>query len=231
MEEKASSLIVSDTAPIPQSSVTAHWSWKHVNPTTGKLKYLQTNIWDKRIDHASREGCRRYSPSGVEVRDLPPGHFLAGQQGLFATRKFLRYDIIGEYTGKIVPSTVGGHYVALLEDKEYNDSMGVDAQDCGNEMRFINSFVNIAPRPNVKMRTAYIGTYPHIVVLCIEDIEIGEEILLDYGEEYTNMYLKPPIIRDAGEISWNKLPFLNHSDDEVGSDSDFDEERKEQNRN
>lgn len=166
------------------------------------------------------------------MRDLPEDHFLAGEQGLFALKKFCKYDIIGEYTGKIVPSSVGGHYVALLEDKDYNDSMGVDAMECGNEMRFINSYLNIADRPNVKMRTAYVGSYPHVMVLCIEDIEIGEEILLDYGDEYTNMYLKPPNVRDAGEVDWSKLPFVDESEnDEVQSaEGEEDCERHQQDK-
>jgi hypothetical protein len=201
-------------APVVNTFATPHWSWKHVNPATGTLKYLNQNIWDKKIDIPTRENSRRMAPVGVEVRDLPKGHFLAGEQGLFALKRFSKYDIIGEYTGKIVPASVGGHYVALLEDKDYNNSMGVDARECGNEMRFINSYLNIADRANVKMRTAYVGSFPHILVLCIEDIEIGEEILLDYGEEYTNMYLKPPNVRDNGEIAWDTLPFVSDEDEE-----------------
>jgi hypothetical protein len=199
--------------------VAPHHSWKHAGQG-GKLKYLTANIWDKKIDVETREKSRRQVPVGVEVRDLSGDHFLAGEQGLFATRKFLKYDILGEYTGRIVPPSVGGHYVALLEDKDYNDSMGVDAMDCGNEMRFINSYLNVASRPNVKMRTAYVGTYPHVLVLCIEDIEIGEEILLDYGDEYTNMYLKPPNVRDGGPVAWSNLPLGDRSDDEEASSAE-----------
>ena len=119
-----------------------------------------------------------------------------------------------------------GHYVAILEDKDYNQSLGVDAMNCGNEMRFINSYLNISSRANVKMRTAYINTYPHIIVICIEDIEIDEEILLDYGEEYTNMYLKPPDLHDSNPVSWNKLPF-GSSTESSSTDSDKDKDREE----
>lgn len=48
-------------------------------------------------------------------------------------------------------------------------------------MRFINSHINIAHGPNVTLRTAYIGDLPHLLVVCLRDIEVGEEFLLDYG--------------------------------------------------
>jgi hypothetical protein len=129
----------------------------------------------------------------VEVRDLPKGHFLhgIGQQGLFATTKFWQFDILGEYVGKIVGDDVNGHYVAALEDKTHSESLGIDAETMGNEMRFINSYLNIAFYPNVTMRTSYIATYPHIVLVCTRDIEAGEEFLLDYGEAYNRAYLMP----------------------------------------
>lgn len=74
-----------------------------------------------------------------------------------------------------------GHYVACLEDKAHADSLGVDGEFVGNEMRFINSYLNIAFGPNVTLRTAYISGMPHLLVVCLSDIEIGDEFLLDYG--------------------------------------------------
>ena len=50
------------------------------------------------------------------------------------------------------------------EDKAHEDSLGLDAQDCGNEMRFINSYLNVDFAPNVTMRTAYMNTYPRILI-------------------------------------------------------------------
>lgn len=71
--------------------------------------------------------------------------------------------------------------MASLEDKAHSDSLGIDAQQMGNEMRFINSHLNIAFGPNVTLRTAYIGGLPHLLVVCLENIDIGDEFLLDYG--------------------------------------------------
>jgi hypothetical protein len=99
------------------------------------LKYTSQNWWAPSLPKEKKESCRRHRVAGVEVRDLKPPHFLAGQQGLFAVEKFEKFDIIGEYTGRIVNDDVNGHYVAALEDKALLDSLGLDAGDCGNEMR------------------------------------------------------------------------------------------------
>ena len=101
-------------------------------------------------------------------------------------------DVIGEYTGRIVGEEVlKGHYLATLEDLPQEQSLGIDAEKVGNEMRFINSYLNIAFSPNVTMRTTYINTYPHLMIVCTRDIDIGEEILLDYGEAYNKEFLQP----------------------------------------
>ncbi len=76
---------------------------------------------------------------------------------------------------------MSGHYVACLEDKAHDDSLGVDGEHMGNEMRFINSYINVSFAANVTLRTAYIGGTPHLLVVCLRDIEPGEELLLDYG--------------------------------------------------
>jgi len=111
-----------------------------------------------------------------------------------------------------------GHYVACLEDKPHEDSLGLDAATCGNELRFINSYLNIAHFPNCTMRTVYMNTYPHLVIICTYPIEIGDEFLLDYGEAYTEAYLKPkpkaePFPSDA---ICDVLPFYNDGNVSIG---------------
>ena len=171
----------------------------------------------------------RHRIRGVEVRVLPDGHVLHNEYGLFTTQRFERFDVIGEYTGCIVGAeTDGGRYVAILEDKP--QSLCIDANDCGNETRFINSYLNISAFPNVEMKTLYSNKLPHIIIVCLEVIgktviiykglqhnilnpilidthsvfyeEPNTELLLDYGEEYHNAYLKPttrPALVDISE--------------------------------
>lgn len=176
--------------------------------SSGHLKYIHHNIWSPKISQSVKEGTRRYRIHGVEVRDVPPGHFLfgTGQQGLFAVTKFSKYDVLGEYAGKIVGNDVSGHYVAALEDKAHADSLGIDAETHGNEMRFINSYLNINFGPNVTMRTVYINTYPHIVLVCTQDIDVGDELLLDYGDAYNRAYLTPKEVTPTDKIDMSVLP-------------------------
>lgn len=158
----------------------------------GKIKFTPTLWWSSSISKERKERCRREMLPGVEVRDLPQSHPLHGEQGLYAIKRFEKFDVIGEYTGRVVGEEVlRGHYLATLEDLPQTESLGVDAENCGNEIRFINSYLNIAFAPNVTMRTTYINTYPHLVVVCTRDIEIDEEILLDYGEAYNKEFLLP----------------------------------------
>ena len=65
----------------------------------------------------------------------------------------------------------------------------IDAKDYGNELRFVNSNMNISPDPNVASRFCYIDGYPRIFFICIKDIKKGEEILIDYGDEYNKFLL------------------------------------------
>lgn len=189
-----------------------------------KIKYIDSNHWGS-ISREQRQLARRFQVKGVEARKLPPSHFLHGEYGLFATRKFSKFDIVGEYVGKIVGNTVNGHYVAALEDKEHEESLGIDAQHMGNEMRFINSYLNVAFRANVTMRTAYVDTLPHILLVCMEDIDVDDELLLDYGEAYNQAYLLPKkVVKVEGNLSteelMSSLPMGGSSSDE---DSDQEE--------
>ena len=151
---------------------------------------ISTNNWSD-ISKSRLNLFRKYSITGVEVRDLPNNHFLGntGEKGLFAVQVFNQFDIIGEYCGEIVPVDVGGHYVAALEDKPHAESLGLNAESCGNETRYINSYLNIGFYPNAVMKTCYINSYPKLLIICTSRIEIGEEILLDYGTSYNEAYL------------------------------------------
>ncbi len=95
------------------------------------FKYLHSNNWSAVPKHVIK-ALHSNDIHGVKVCDLPASHFLSGEQGLFATKSFKKFDIIGEYTGEVVSKDTGGHYVVALEDKPHNDSLGLDAEYVGN---------------------------------------------------------------------------------------------------
>mmetsp|Transcript_58862 Transcript_58862/g.101403 ORF Transcript_58862/g.101403 Transcript_58862/m.101403 type:complete len:238 (+) Transcript_58862:248-961(+) len=160
---------------------------------SGVTQFMTENLWPKHGAGASmkKKAARRYM-AGVEIRRLADGHPLPGQQGLFATQNFTQFDVIGEYVGVVLKQgDGGGEYVACLEDGPHDQVLGLDAGSSGNEARFINSCLGIGDgKPNVVMKTAYVETLPHILIIARRDIEVGEELLLDYGEAYTRAYFQ-----------------------------------------
>ena len=155
----------------------------YVNSKTATWgEYFISNDWSNIWGYKKRK-----TTEGVEVRVLPKGHILAGQKGLFATKVFSQYDIIGEYTGIIreySETTQNNRYLFTLID-----DLVIDAKDHGNELRFVNSHINISSEPNLQPSTCYIDGYPRVFYICIRDIEPGEEMLIDYGDDYNQEFL------------------------------------------
>jgi len=149
------------------------------------VHYLSSNVWSRH----QRSRSLRAKMAGVAIRALTKPHPLAGEHGLFATQKFAQYDVVGEYIGEVCPKGVsGGEYVAYLENgPRYALLNGLTK---GNEGRFVNSHAGISPTPNVSMRVAYIEKMPRIMLICTRAIVVGDEFLLDYGEEYNDHYLR-----------------------------------------
>ncbi|TFJ84998.1 hypothetical protein NSK_003422 [Nannochloropsis salina CCMP1776] len=137
-----------------------------------------------------KEVFRRRLLPGIEVRRITePSHVLHGQYGVYATRAFAPFDVIGEYVGRVVPPAVCGEYVASIDQDDGrlpqgSSPWGVDSALYGNEVRMINHFHQIGPVPNVKFVTAYIAELPHILVVVLRPIAEGAEILIDYGADY-----------------------------------------------
>ena len=60
--------------------------------------------------------------------------------------------------------------------------MTINADEYGNELRFLNYSTDSETDSNVTMRVAYVATYPHLVVVCTKDVEIGDELVLDHRQ-------------------------------------------------
>ena len=154
----------------------------YVNKKKLNQDYLVSNDWSN-----VRKWKKTKSIDGVEVRVLPKGHLLEGQKGLFATKAFSQYDIIGEYTGVIQK-----HKEADPDNRylfNFIDDLVIDARDCGNELRFVNSNMNISEEPNVQSTNCFVGGLPRVLYVCTNDIEPDEEILINYGDEYNESFL------------------------------------------
>jgi len=179
-----------------------------------KAEHVTSNVWPRgRKGKELRNNSSRSFMHGVEIRKISePGHVLSGQNGLFVTRPFQKFDIIGEYMGKVTERS-GGEYCAYLEESsEKINALGLDGQEVGNEARMINHYKNIADAPNVIMKICYVERLPRVMVVCKRDISIGEELLLNYGDEYTDRYHSEdvgpsiPVPKETESVAWTEMP-------------------------
>ena len=157
-------------------------------------KILHPKNWPTHLEYINIMKYPKNIPKKLYIKNVKikliddENHICNGQYGLYASNKIEKFDILGEYTGNI--SSNGGRYVAGFKNLEYTNNYGVDAQNSGNELRFINDFRNINIKPNTILRNAYIDKRPKILIVATDDIEENEELLLDYGTDYYNSFIK-----------------------------------------
>ena len=123
---------------------------------------------------------------------------------MFATQFWPRFSVIGEYTGVMrCPADMeeaGGtnsssrdgtgeegaqsEYAAAVF-KSAVWSPVIDAAEAGNETRFINDYRRHPQgRPNCCFSQTYLAGRPALVVVVVEDVGEGEELLIDYGDTF-----------------------------------------------
>ena len=116
--------------------------------------------------------------ASVEVRETNPG---VGR-GLFAAGPIKKGEFIAEYTGEKIPTALAdalpSRYLFEL-DEEWTIN--------GESEKNTAGYINHACIPNAE---AEIDGH-RIFVYAIHDIEKGEEITIDYGEEYFDEFIRP----------------------------------------
>ncbi len=133
----------------------------------------------------------------VRIQPLPHDHPCAdaGQPafGLFARRALEAGELVGNYTGlaeeRDSARPYGSEYIMSLPVPQKGGGtlhVDVDAEKVGNESRFINDYRSVAKRPNVQFhyyRSEHAGEAA-VGVVVLAPIAAGDELLIDYGEEY-----------------------------------------------
>jgi hypothetical protein len=152
-------------------------------------KYIYKNNWSK-ILFENKNKIKEFKENiKIIVKDLSESHILHGQKGVFAINDIQVGDIIGEYVGIIEDIK---NYKKNNGSKKYCiqlfDNYIINANDYGNEIRYINSYLNISDKPNCKFSLFHNNNLPHILCICINNIKSGEEILCSYSEEYNKEF-------------------------------------------
>ena len=102
--------------------------------------------------------------------------------GLFATAQIGSGDFILEYTGKRIPTA----YADTLDSRylfEIDRKWTVDGSTRANIARYVNH--SCEPNCEAEIRDEKILLYAS------RDIEKGEELTIDYGEEYFDEFIRP----------------------------------------
>lgn len=155
-------------------------------------KHITSNTWPRSsFGRKLKKRAARPWIRNVEIRELQSPHPLAGQLGLFAAATFRQFDVLGEYCGEVFDADDGGEYATYLENRDEKYALGVDAQHEGTEARFINHYAGITEenKPNVVMKVTYVEELPRVMIVCMRDIQVGEEFLLQYSDEYVQEYI------------------------------------------
>ncbi len=113
-----------------------------------------------------------------EVREGRPGTGL----GLFARKDIRKGLFILEYTGKKIAAKVADASPSRYLF-EIDDTWTIDGKDESNTARYINH----ACLPNTEAEIED----GHINIYALRDIHEGEEITIDYGDEYFDEFIKP----------------------------------------
>lgn len=106
--------------------------------------------------------------------------------GLFATRPIANRDVVVAYSGKRIPTAEAQRrerHGKLKYMFEIDRRWTID----GSSRRNLARYVNHSCRPN----TEAVLRKGKIVLVAVEPIAAGEEITLDYGEEYFDLFIKP----------------------------------------
>ena len=141
------------------------------------------------LDYTGVKISKKPFIEGVEIRRINNiSHPVNNHFGLYATKEWEPIEIVGQYTGELKTGDVGGRYVASITPYTTHSLYHIDAENIGNEMRFINDYRGISSEPNVKLTSTFIDRLPRVIVITIKPIHIDEELLLDYGEDYWKCY-------------------------------------------
>ncbi len=102
--------------------------------------------------------------------------------GLFATVQIQKGGIVAEYTGALIPTKTAD----VLKTRylfEIDSEWTVDGSPRTNKGRYVNHSCD--PNCEADIRGS------RIFIHALRDISAGEELTIDYGEEYFDEFIRP----------------------------------------
>ncbi|MHB2026124.1 MAG: SET domain-containing protein-lysine N-methyltransferase [Elusimicrobiota bacterium] len=109
--------------------------------------------------------------------------------GLYAHRAIAAGRILGEYAGALSRDWTDDFRPYLMK-YPFDSPFAVDAQEAGNELRFIN---HSSKGWNVQRVRVFHAGLPRVIFAAAKPIGAGGQILLDYGKNYWRLSPRPKI--------------------------------------
>ena len=102
--------------------------------------------------------------------------------GLFATSAIREGDFVLEYKGRHVPTTAADNLKTRYLF-EIDSVWTIDGSGQANTARYVNH--SCAPNCEAELRDG------KVLIFATRDIKPGEELTIDYGEEYFKEFIEP----------------------------------------
>lgn len=138
----------------------------------------------------------------LEIRKITPRLFYKGPQphpladckderGLFAKKKILKDEDLGEHVGKILflnhsaaAKQIGASYNWIVNWKN-QFFVCIHSQTIANEMMLINDYRGLQEAPNAHIKWMIHRGLPYFGYAASRDIEQDEEVVSDYGTDFS----------------------------------------------
>lgn len=158
------------------SEVDRAWIQKKGEKMLADPSFRAFNLWNTALFKREIDGIRQK----MTVRWIDP---LKGY-GLFAEEKIPEMTCIGEYVGIVKKRDKkkdrDNSYIFEYAIDTFDTGYVIDAKKKGNHTRFINH----SDHPNLLSRWLVIEGLPRVVFFTKQQVEKGEELVVDYGPYY-----------------------------------------------
>ncbi len=110
--------------------------------------------------------------------------------GLYLGEPAKKGEYLGEYTGEVISSAEAERRGIVYDRKnlsflfDLNADWVIDADRRGNKTRFINHADSASHGLNCRAKIVLVNGEHRIKFISLRDIEIGEELLFDYGAKF-----------------------------------------------
>lgn len=165
------------------------------------VEYYNSLLYQKGVDRIAEFKLPELQLSNLEVYNVPRDHPAYPGRGVRVRHRVIKKEEdVGYYAGFYRPAMVAPNNGYLFDTYNKEKNMVVDALLCGNETRFFNDVRGTHREANLVAVDASfaLGTVTlwTIVFTAARDIQVGEELLINYQADGKERYWEPPEVID-----------------------------------